>query len=95
MPAGVGPHERDHRQGRPREARRHLCAAVRSRPAPAIVAAQAAAGADAIYALGGIQAVGAMHVQVMTRDSDHFLQHMTNYGALFLGARTNVAYGDR
>jgi sulfopropanediol 3-dehydrogenase len=30
------------------------------RPAPAIVAAQAMAGADAIYALGGIQAIGAM-----------------------------------
>ncbi len=32
----------------------------RGKPAPAIVAAQALAGADAIYALGGIQAVGAM-----------------------------------
>ena len=30
------------------------------RPAPAIVAAQHLAGADEIYALGGIQAVGAM-----------------------------------
>ena len=30
------------------------------RPAPAIVAAQAMAGADEIYALGGIQAIGAM-----------------------------------
>ena len=35
------------------------------------------------------------HVQVMTRDPDYFLKHMTNYGALFLGARTNVAYGDK
>jgi len=35
------------------------------------------------------------HVQVMTRDPDWFLQRMTNYGALFLGARTNVAYGDK
>ena len=35
------------------------------------------------------------HVQVMTRDPDYFLQNMTNYGALFLGARTNVAYGDK
>ena len=35
------------------------------------------------------------HVQVMTRDPDYFLQHMTNYGALFLGPRTNVAYGDK
>ena len=35
------------------------------------------------------------HVQVMTRDPDYFLKHMINYGALFLGHRTNVAYGDK
>jgi sulfopropanediol 3-dehydrogenase len=35
------------------------------------------------------------HVQVMTRDPDYFLANMTNYGALFLGPRTNVAYGDK
>jgi sulfopropanediol 3-dehydrogenase len=35
------------------------------------------------------------HVQVMTRDPDWFLARMTNYGALFLGPRTNVAYGDK
>jgi sulfopropanediol 3-dehydrogenase len=35
------------------------------------------------------------HVQVMTRDPDYFLTNMTNYGALFLGPRTNVAYGDK
>ncbi|WP_454806007.1 histidinol dehydrogenase [Paraburkholderia fungorum] len=35
------------------------------------------------------------HVQVMTRDPDWFLQRMTNYGALFLGHRTNVSYGDK
>ena len=35
------------------------------------------------------------HVQVMTNRDDWFLQNMTNYGALFLGARTNVAYGDK
>ena len=35
------------------------------------------------------------HVQVMTRDPDYFLRNMTNYGALFLGPRTNVAYGDK
>ena len=39
--------------------------------------------------------IASEHVQVMTRDPDHFLQHMTNYGALFLGARTNVAFGDK
>jgi len=35
------------------------------------------------------------HVQVMTEDPDYFLNNMTNYGALFLGPRTNVAYGDK
>ena len=35
------------------------------------------------------------HVQVLTRDPDYFLQRMKNYGALFLGPRTNVAYGDK
>ncbi len=39
--------------------------------------------------------IASEHVQVMTRDPDYFLKHMTNYGALFLGARTNVAYGDK
>jgi sulfopropanediol 3-dehydrogenase len=31
----------------------------------------------------------------MTRDPDYFLANMTNYGALFLGPRTNVAFGDK
>lgn len=35
------------------------------------------------------------HVQVMTEDPDFYLENMTNYGALFLGPRTNVAYGDK
>lgn len=35
------------------------------------------------------------HVQVMTEDPDYFLKNMTNYGALFLGPRTNVSYGDK
>lgn len=35
------------------------------------------------------------HVQVMTEDPDYFFDNMTNYGALFLGERTNVAYGDK
>jgi sulfopropanediol 3-dehydrogenase len=39
--------------------------------------------------------IASEHVQVMTRDPDYFLHHMTNYGALFLGARTNVAFGDK
>ncbi|GAB7534340.1 histidinol dehydrogenase [Burkholderia sp. 22PA0106] len=39
--------------------------------------------------------IASEHVQVMTRDPLYFLQHMTNYGALFLGDRTNVSYGDK
>jgi len=39
--------------------------------------------------------IASEHVQVMTRDPDYFLQNMQNYGALFLGPRTNVAYGDK
>uniref|UniRef100_UPI004047AE98 histidinol dehydrogenase n=1 Tax=Orrella sp. TaxID=1921583 RepID=UPI004047AE98 len=35
------------------------------------------------------------HVQVLTKDPDYFLKNMTNYGALFLGARTNVSFGDK
>ena len=39
--------------------------------------------------------IASEHVQVMTRDPDYFLTHMTNYGALFLGHLTNVSYGDK
>jgi sulfopropanediol 3-dehydrogenase len=39
--------------------------------------------------------IASEHVQVMTRDPDYFLENMTNYGALFLGPETNVAYGDK
>ncbi|PZU85505.1 MAG: histidinol dehydrogenase [Shinella sp.] len=39
--------------------------------------------------------IASEHVQVMTRDPDYFLNNMRNYGALFLGARTNVAFGDK
>jgi sulfopropanediol 3-dehydrogenase len=39
--------------------------------------------------------IASEHVQVMTRDPDYFLHNMRNYGALFLGPRTNVSYGDK
>ena len=39
--------------------------------------------------------IASEHVQVMTADPDYFLANMTNYGALFLGARTNVSFGDK
>ncbi|SEV90282.1 sulfopropanediol 3-dehydrogenase [Cognatiyoonia koreensis] len=39
--------------------------------------------------------IASEHVQVMTDRDDWFLDKMTCYGALFLGARTNVANGDK
>ena len=39
--------------------------------------------------------IASEHVQVMTKKDDWFLEHMTCYGALFLGPRTNVANGDK
>ena len=39
--------------------------------------------------------VASEHVQILTKDDDFFLENMKNYGALFLGPRTNVAFGDK
>jgi len=39
--------------------------------------------------------IASEHVQVMTDRDDWFLANLTNFGALFLGPRTNVAYGDK
>jgi sulfopropanediol 3-dehydrogenase len=39
--------------------------------------------------------IASEHVQVMTDLDDWFLENMHSYGALFLGARTNVANGDK
>ncbi len=39
--------------------------------------------------------IASEHVQVMTNDDQFFYENMQNYGALFLGPRTNVAYGDK
>ena len=35
------------------------------------------------------------HVEILTRNPRYFLDHMKNYGALFLGPETNVSYGDK
>lgn len=45
--------------------------------------------------LGEAERLCSEHVQVMTKDPDWYLERMTCYGALFLGVRTNVAYGDK
>ena len=37
----------------------------------------------------------AEHVQILTKDPLYFLETMTNYGSMFLGEETNVAYGDK
>jgi sulfopropanediol 3-dehydrogenase len=39
--------------------------------------------------------VASEHVEVLTRDPRWFLENLRNYGALFLGPETNVAYGDK
>jgi len=39
--------------------------------------------------------IASEHVEILTRDPQYFLDNMTNYGALFLGPETNVAFGDK
>lgn len=39
--------------------------------------------------------IASEHVQIMTDRDDWYQENMVNYGALFLGPRTNVAYGDK
>lgn len=39
--------------------------------------------------------IASEHVEVLTAQPDLFLERLQNYGALFLGSRTNVAYGDK
>ena len=39
--------------------------------------------------------LAAEHVEVLTKEPRYFLQHMKNFGALFLGPETNVSYGDK
>lgn len=50
---------------------------------------------DEAEAIREADALAYEHVEVLTRDPQVFLEKMTNYGALFLGPETNVAYGDK
>ena len=50
---------------------------------------------DACEMLSEADRLASEHVQVMTRDPDYFLANLSNYGSLFLGPRTTVAYGDK
>ena len=45
--------------------------------------------------LAAAEEIASEHVQVMTDRDDWYLENMTRYGALFLGPRTNVAFGDK
>src|ERR1700716_3168402 len=47
---------------------------------------------DEAEMVGEADRIASEHVQVMTRDYDYFLANMKNYGSLFLGGRTKVAY---
>ncbi|GEP98469.1 histidinol dehydrogenase [Chitinophaga cymbidii] len=50
---------------------------------------------DEEEALREADALAYEHVEVLTKDPQFFLDNMTNYGALFLGPETNVAFGDK
>ncbi|MBA3869210.1 MAG: histidinol dehydrogenase [Anaerolineae bacterium] len=39
--------------------------------------------------------IASEHVEILARDTQYFLDRLHNYGALFLGAETNVAFGDK
>ena len=39
--------------------------------------------------------IASEHVQVLTKDPEYFLRNLRNFGALFLGPRTNVSFGDK
>ncbi|UOF90294.1 histidinol dehydrogenase [Fodinisporobacter ferrooxydans] len=51
--------------------------------------------ADEAEAVAEADKLAFEHVEVLTKDPQYFLNNMTNFGALFLGPETNVAYGDK
>ena len=51
--------------------------------------------ADDDEAVGILDELAFEHVEVHTRDPDWFLARLRNYGSLFLGETTSVAYGDK
>ena len=50
---------------------------------------------SALEAVQEANRIAAEHVEVLTRDPNYVLENLRNYGALFLGPETNVAYGDK
>jgi sulfopropanediol 3-dehydrogenase len=51
--------------------------------------------ADDERMLAAANTLAAEHVEVHTANPDLYLERLRNYGALFLGAETTVAYGDK
>jgi sulfopropanediol 3-dehydrogenase len=51
--------------------------------------------ADSAEALRVADELAAEHVEVQTEDPDLYLERLRNYGSLFLGPETTVAYGDK
>lgn len=51
--------------------------------------------ADETEALYEADKLAYEHVEVLTKNPHYFLENMVNYGCLFIGPRTNVAYGDK
>jgi len=39
--------------------------------------------------------IASEHVQIMTNNPDMYMKELVNFGSLFVGARTTVAYGDK
>ena len=56
---------------------------------------KAGAVADLAEAVQEADLLAYEHVEIMTSNPRYFLEHMRNYGSLFLGPETNVAYGDK
>src|SRR3954449_13543756 len=51
--------------------------------------------ADEDEMLAEADRIAAEHVEVLCREPRRYLERLKNYGALFLGPETNVAYGDK
>jgi sulfopropanediol 3-dehydrogenase len=51
--------------------------------------------ADADEMIQTADQIASEHVEIQTRDPHYFLERLTNYGSLFLGANATVVYGDK
>ena len=62
---------------------------------PGATMARSSSGRGPDEAVVEADRIAAEHVEVLTEEPRWFLDRLTNYGALFLGPETNVAYGDK